>query len=239
MARRAAIPVVRLRSPRGVVRAPRLVQPRAAARPTGRARSAALLLGPAGRPARAGAVPRVREHPGRDLHHPAAGPAPRRAGSGPGRQPSSARRCLLVFPAFFDQGPTILTPPPFVHAIAGVLVIGGTAFGVWGLLYLRHSFSIIPEARRLVVGGPYRIVRHPLYFAEISDRDRPRAPGRPPSVVDTDPGAVRLPPGGPLPVRGAAAPGRLPGVRGLRAADARADSGPSLTACVGRFAHFR
>ena len=38
---------------------------------------------------------------------------------------------------------------------------------VWGLLYLRKSFSIIPEARRVVSGGPYRFIRHPLYAAEI------------------------------------------------------------------------
>jgi protein-S-isoprenylcysteine O-methyltransferase Ste14 len=92
----------------------------------------------------------------------------RSGGIGPRTAAFAGTTILLVFPAFFDQGPTILEPPAFVHAVAGVLVIGGTAFGVWGLLYLRHSFSIIPEARRLVIGGPYRIVRHPLYFAEIT-----------------------------------------------------------------------
>ena len=39
---------------------------------------------------------------------------------------------------------------------------------MWGLLHLRTSFSLVPQARRLVRGGPYRLVRHPLYFGEIA-----------------------------------------------------------------------
>jgi protein-S-isoprenylcysteine O-methyltransferase Ste14 len=74
---------------------------------------------------------------------------------------------LLVFPAFFDEGPRILVLPAAVHACADVALVGCTTFGVWALLYLRHNFSIIPEARHLVRGGPYRVVRHPVYLAEI------------------------------------------------------------------------
>jgi len=47
------------------------------------------------------------------------------------------------------------------------LALGAFALGVYGLLYLRRSLSIIPEARRLVTRGPYRFIRHPLYAAEI------------------------------------------------------------------------
>src|SRR5689334_22437330 len=53
---------------------------------------------------------------------------------------------LLVYPAFFDHGPRVGSAPGFVRAIAGTTMVLGTAFGVWGLVTLRHSFSIIPEA---------------------------------------------------------------------------------------------
>lgn len=49
-----------------------------------------------------------------------------------------------------------------------VLATLGLAYSVWGLAYLRRSFSIIPEARRLVTGGPYRLSRHPVYLGEIA-----------------------------------------------------------------------
>ena len=51
---------------------------------------------------------------------------------------------------------------------ADVLATLGLAYSVWGLAYLRRSFSIIPEARRLVTGGPYRLSRHPVYLGEIA-----------------------------------------------------------------------
>jgi protein-S-isoprenylcysteine O-methyltransferase Ste14 len=52
--------------------------------------------------------------------------------------------------------------------VADILATAGLAYSVWGLAYLRRSFSIIPEARRLVKGGPYRLSRHPVYLGEIA-----------------------------------------------------------------------
>src|SRR2546427_5235607 len=51
---------------------------------------------------------------------------------------------------------------------AGLIATIGLAYSVWGLAYLRRSFSIIPEARRLVTGGPYSLSRHPVYLGEIA-----------------------------------------------------------------------
>src|ERR1700730_1275664 len=72
---------------------------------------------------------------------------------------------LLVVGAF--PKPVLLTPPAFIRDLAAPLALAAFALGVCGLLFLRRSLSIIPEARRLVTGGPYRFIRHPLYAAEI------------------------------------------------------------------------
>jgi protein-S-isoprenylcysteine O-methyltransferase Ste14 len=52
--------------------------------------------------------------------------------------------------------------------VADILATVGLAYSVWGLAYLRRSFSIIPEARRLVTGGPYALSRHPVYLGEVT-----------------------------------------------------------------------
>lgn len=58
------------------------------------------------------------------------------------------------------------------HSNLGVVIVGlllvasGTIGAAYALTYLGRSFSIMAEARRLVTGGPYRIVRHPVYVTE-------------------------------------------------------------------------
>jgi protein-S-isoprenylcysteine O-methyltransferase Ste14 len=51
---------------------------------------------------------------------------------------------------------------------ADILATLGLIYAVWALAYLRRSFSIVPEARRLVTGGPYAYSRHPVYLGEIA-----------------------------------------------------------------------
>src|SRR5205823_343774 len=55
---------------------------------------------------------------------------------------------------------------PEMEALGDVLLAVGMAYSIWALLYLRRSFSILPEARRLVTHGPYGLSRHPLYLGE-------------------------------------------------------------------------
>ncbi len=83
-------------------------------------------------------------------------------------------RAAVVFVAF--TGTFSALAAPFLPGgerreglvlVADILATLGLAYSVWGLAYLRRSFSIIPEARRLVTGGPYSLSRHPVYLGEV------------------------------------------------------------------------
>ena len=51
--------------------------------------------------------------------------------------------------------------------ISIVIMLSGMAFTLAALGTLGKSWSIIPQVRKLVVRGPYRFVRHPIYIGEI------------------------------------------------------------------------
>jgi protein-S-isoprenylcysteine O-methyltransferase Ste14 len=51
--------------------------------------------------------------------------------------------------------------------VAAALIGIGSLGSLLVLWWLGKSFSILPEARRLVTGGPYAFARHPLYSVEI------------------------------------------------------------------------
>lgn len=52
--------------------------------------------------------------------------------------------------------------------VAGLLLCAiGPALAIWAILYLRRSFGIFVEVRKVVLGGPYRWVRHPMYLGYI------------------------------------------------------------------------
>lgn len=95
-------------------------------------------------------------------------PAPRaRDGRVLPRVAALAGTVMLLVVGALPQGASLYTPPAWLGGVSTVISIVAFALAVYGLLYLRRSLSLIPEARRLVTGGPYRVVRHPLYAAEI------------------------------------------------------------------------
>jgi protein-S-isoprenylcysteine O-methyltransferase Ste14 len=68
----------------------------------------------------------------------------------------------------------LLSPPvywivqfPLRHYFIFYWMALASSFTVWGLWTLRKSFSITVEVRSLVLKGPYRWVRHPIYLGEI------------------------------------------------------------------------
>jgi protein-S-isoprenylcysteine O-methyltransferase Ste14 len=59
----------------------------------------------------------------------------------------------------------VTQPDAAVPAVA--LMLAGTALAFWSAWYLGTSFSLLPQARRLVTTGPYRFVRHPIYLGGL------------------------------------------------------------------------
>ena len=74
---------------------------------------------------------------------------------------------MLLVVGALPQGSRLYAPPAWFGGVSTVVSLFAFSLAVYGLLYLRRSLSLIPEVRRLVTGGPYRVVRHPLYAAEI------------------------------------------------------------------------
>jgi protein-S-isoprenylcysteine O-methyltransferase Ste14 len=57
--------------------------------------------------------------------------------------------------------------PLLPDAVGSALIVAGTAFQLWGKATLGRSFGIIAANRGVVGGGPYRIVRHPIYLGYL------------------------------------------------------------------------
>ncbi len=91
-------------------------------------------------------------------------------------RPKAAARQQGIIPttiAFFGTYAVWLMPflprahvSPTLEILSAIVTLIGSLAIICAVSYLGKSFSIAPQARKLVIGGPYRIVRHPLYVAE-------------------------------------------------------------------------
>jgi protein-S-isoprenylcysteine O-methyltransferase Ste14 len=79
-------------------------------------------------------------------------------------------RFVAVLGTWLSVGIVQLPPQQIsseLYLVSLLLLIAGTAFSVWSAIALARSISILPEARELVMRGPYSLVRHPLYLGEF------------------------------------------------------------------------
>jgi len=53
-------------------------------------------------------------------------------------------------------------------AVSGLLLgVIGSAVALWGILYLGRSFGVFVVVRKVIFGGPYQWVRHPMYLGYV------------------------------------------------------------------------
>jgi protein-S-isoprenylcysteine O-methyltransferase Ste14 len=53
-----------------------------------------------------------------------------------------------------------------LNVASTLLILCGIVFALYAVIGLGRSFSVMPEARRLVTNGPYGVIRHPVYLGE-------------------------------------------------------------------------
>jgi protein-S-isoprenylcysteine O-methyltransferase Ste14 len=76
---------------------------------------------------------------------------------------------MAVFGSCLPLMLTLLPPPelPPIVTVISIAAIGvGCGLAIWSAFWLGRSFSVAPQARQLVIGGAYAVVRHPLYLCE-------------------------------------------------------------------------
>jgi protein-S-isoprenylcysteine O-methyltransferase Ste14 len=93
------------------------------------------------------------------------------------RQPIGGERATLIPGAVALVGTFLLNVVAYLPVeettstesllASSAVVIVGTLWTIWSLATLGRCFGLFPEVRGLVLRGPYRLVRHPVYLGEL------------------------------------------------------------------------
>jgi protein-S-isoprenylcysteine O-methyltransferase Ste14 len=73
---------------------------------------------------------------------------------------------LMVGVNMAPVGPILWNPSALVTECGVVVTAIGASVAAYALVSLGRNFSLVPEARDLVSGAIYGVVRHPIYLAE-------------------------------------------------------------------------
>jgi len=76
-------------------------------------------------------------------------------------------RLVSQFPPTWRTSLLTLEAQTTAARIALILGLIGPAISAWGVFYLGRSFGIFVSVRNVVLRGPYRFVRHPIYLGYL------------------------------------------------------------------------
>lgn len=77
-----------------------------------------------------------------------------------------AASAMIVLPLFMRPASRFaVTNWPTLGAAGAILQLAGLLLMLAGWLYLGRRFGVLPANRGLVVRGPFRLIRHPVYAA--------------------------------------------------------------------------